>query len=196
MTKIIALAGRKQSGKTTCSEFIANIYHGNLQGDTKIYNFADPLKQDICMNILNLSYTQCYGSDDHKNSLTDCYWDGNRLTAREVMQFVGTDIFRKMKGDVWASATINKIRNDKPSLAIIADCRFPNEVEAIKEAGGLVVKLMRNPYHSDHISETALDDTNYNPNNFDLVIDNRTITINEQNKLLYNFLISKGILQL
>lgn len=198
MTKIVAFAGRKQSGKTTCSEFIANYYMSGLigYGSAKIYNFADPLKVDICMNILDMTYEQCYGNDDSKNTLTQCFWNNKQLTAREVMQFVGTDIFRTMKGDVWASATLHKIQQEKPDLAIVADCRFPNEVETIQNAGGLVIKLTRNPYHSDHASETALDASNYPMDKFDLVVDNDNMTITEQNKLIYNFLIQKRILPL
>ena len=56
MTIIIAFAGRKQSGKTTCSEFVQKSANGLIKpyNSTKIYNFADPLKQDICMNMANL----------------------------------------------------------------------------------------------------------------------------------------------
>jgi hypothetical protein len=188
MTKIIAFAGRKQSGKTTCSEFVANIVTGNLLGNVKIYNFADPLKQDICINILGLTYDQCYGSDESKNELVNCFWDNKQLTAREVMQMVGTDMFRAMQTNVWSSATVRKIQQEKPTVAIIADCRFPNEVDAIKEVEGLVIKLTRNPYNSDHLSEMALDDNKYDQNNFDLVVDNRYLNIGEQNKIIYNFL--------
>lgn len=196
MTKIIAFAGRKQSGKTTSSEFIAHIFEDRFLGKSRIYNFADPLKKDICMNILGLTNDQCYGSDDKKNELVNCYWDNKQLTAREVMQFVGTDVFRKMQNNVWADATINKIRMENLDLAIIADCRFPNEVEAIKNAGGLVIKLNRNPFNSDHSSETALDSCNYDYRHFDLIVSNEHLSIDEQNKLIYNFLIKKGILPL
>jgi len=128
MTKIVAFAGRKQSGKTTCSEFVVKYFNGKIEGfnKAKIYNFADPLKENICIEVLGLTHDQCYGSDDQKNELVDCYWDdGKQMTAREVMQFVGTNIFRKMKHNVWSSATINKIQKEKPKIAIIADCRFP-----------------------------------------------------------------------
>lgn len=189
MTKIIAFAGRKQSGKTTCSEFVAKFYSG-----AKIYNFADPLKQEICMNILGLSYNQCYGEDIDKNTPTQLVWEDKQLTAREVMQFVGTDIFRKMKNDVWASATIKRINNDNPELAIIADCRFPNEVQAIKDAGGVVIKLSRNPHNSNHASETALDENNYSIKNFDLIVYNQNITIQDQNQIILNFLKNKNII--
>jgi hypothetical protein len=196
MTKIIAFAGRKQSGKTTCSEFVAKYYNGTIEpfNNTKIYNFADPLKKDICMNILGLTYNQCYGEDIDKNTITTIQWEGKNLTAREVMQFVGTDIFRKMKNDVWAGATINKINNDKPKLAIIADCRFPNEVEAVRNAGGIVIKLTRNPYNSTHASETALDEIHYANSNFDFVIYNENINIQQQNHIVLEFLKKKKVL--
>jgi hypothetical protein len=198
MTKIIGFAGRKQSGKTTCAKIISDFYDKtSAQKYTiKIYNFADPLKNDICINILGMNYDQCYGSDENKNSITDIEWDGRKLTAREVMQFVGTDIFRKMKSNVWADATIQKIKKESPDIAIIADCRFPNEVEAIKKAGGHVIKLTRNPFNSDHESETALDYNRYNHSNFDLILTNHIMTMDQQNYILIKLLTKKGILPL
>jgi hypothetical protein len=195
MTHIIAFAGRKQSGKTTCSEFVQKIINGLIEpyNNSKIYNFADPLKQDICMNILGLSKDQCYGTDEQKNELVNCYWDNNQLTAREVMQLVGTDMFRSMQRNVWSDATIRKIKKENPSMAIIADCRFPNEVDAVKDAGGYVIKLTRNPYSSNHSSETALDDNTYDQSNFDLIIDNHILNILEQNSAIQEFLTNKGI---
>jgi hypothetical protein len=195
-TKILAFAGRKQSGKTTCAEFVTKYFNGSIEpfNGAKIYNFADSLKKDICMNILGLTYDQCYGDDVSKNQYTEVYWNDIRLTAREVMQLVGTDIFRKMKKDVWARSTITKIQKEKPQIAIVADCRFPNEVKAIKDAGGLVIKLNRNPYNSDHASETALDEINYDPLNFDFIVYNESMSIPEQNNAILRFLKNKGVL--
>jgi hypothetical protein len=194
MTKIIAFAGRKQSGKTTCAEAVLN-YPG-LDNQIKIYNFADPLKKDICMNILGMTYEQCYGTDEQKNELVNCQWNDQQLTAREVMQFIGTNIFRQMQNNVWADATIHKIHLEQPSLALIADCRFPNEVDVVKRAGGVVIKLMRNPYDSTHESEIALDPDQYDYTNFDLVVDNKNMTIQEQITSIITFLEHKGILPL
>lgn len=198
MTKIIAFAGTKQSGKTTCSESVALFFNGSVSpyNQSKIYNFADPLKKDICMNILGLTHDQCYGSDNDKNQLTNNYWEGKQLTAREVMQFVGTDIFRKMQQNVWAAATIYKIQQENPPLAIIADCRFPNEVDAVQKAGGLVIRLTRKPFDSDHASEIALEPKNYDWRNFDFILHNAHMSINEQNKFLIQYLQDKGILPL
>jgi hypothetical protein len=173
-----------------------NIALEKLNKKVKIYNFADVLKNDICMNMLGLSYGQCYGDDDKKNTLTDIMWKNmpgyeisnlnsldhdpsGYMTARQVMQFVGTDMFRKMKTDVWVRSTINKILNEQPEVAIITDCRFPNEVESIKNMGGSVIRLTRNPFNSDHTSETILDKDNYDWSNFDHIIENDNINITE-----------------
>jgi hypothetical protein len=201
MSTIIAFAGRKQSGKTISAEFVKKLFVNTLlkigwvDYDARIYNFADPLK-NLCIDILGLEYKQCYGTDADKNELVNCYWDNHQLTAREVLQIVGTDMFRTMQQNVWSDATIRKINKQQPSLAIIADCRFPNEVLAIKNAGGLVIKLNRNPYNSDHSSEIALDAQNFDQSVFDMVIDNNEMTIDKQNEQIENFIKSKGLLPL
>ena len=187
---IIAFAGRKQSGKSTlCTQVVNFIYDLEQLEDTAvIYNFADPLK-NVCMDILGLSFEQCHGTDNQKNELVNCYKDGNQMTARQVLQTVGTEFFRSIQNNVWADATIRRIQQDNPLVALIGDCRFPNEVEAIKKAGGTVIKLTRNLYNSDHASETALDPENYDQSNFDLVVDNQNMTIEEQWRIVISYLL-------
>ena len=86
---------------------------------------------------------------------------------------------RKIYDNVWANACINKITKEGSDLAIIADVRFPNEVEAVKKAGGKVLRLERNVHEDDHDSETALDVDNYDHSNFWHVLDNREMTIQD-----------------
>jgi hypothetical protein len=151
-----------------------------LNSQIKIYNFADILKTDICINILGLTKEQCYGSDDQKNELTDMFWEGKQLSCRDVMQVVGTDIFRKLDPNVWVRSTISKIMKESPELAIVTDCRFPNEIEAIKNVGGKVLRLTRNPFNSDHLSECVLDKDKYDWSNFDFIIDNDKMPLYDQ----------------
>lgn len=202
---IVAFAGKKQSGKTSSCDFVRHSFHAmhNNQQKTsqeiecEIYNFADPLKR-MCIDILGFTENQCYGTDDNKNEKVNCFWPNtkNQMTAREVLQYVGTDIFRSMQTNVWANATIRKIQKSKEKLSLIADCRFPNEVEAIKNAGGIVIKLNRNLYQSSHISENSLDDDIYDQSNFDLIIDNSDMTENTKNNIILCYLQNKGILPL
>jgi len=111
------------------------------------------------------------------------------MTGREVLQIVGTQIFRKLRDDVWVQATIGRILRDAPALAVVTDCRFPNEVKGIQEAGGKVIRLTRNPNPNDeHVSETALDKDNFDWDDFDYVLDNATDSIETQNQKLYDIL--------
>jgi len=145
----------------------------------KMYSFADTLKS-LCVHLFGLRPEQVYGSEEDKNSLTQFRWENmgrwspniikklaldarkswdwkkGPMTAREFMQYFGTDIMRKMYPDIWVDNTIKKILAEGSELAVIPDVRFPNEVEAILENGGEVIRLSR-VYETDgHESETKL----------------------------------------
>ena len=79
-------------------------------------------------------------------------------------------------------------------LAIISDCRFPNEVGAVKNSGGLNIRLELDPFHSDAISENSLDQDVYDWSNFDIIIKNSKMTIEEKNKEILRFLYDYNIL--
>lgn len=94
------------------------------------------------------------------------------MTAREFMQFLGTDVMRKMYEPVWVNSCIKKIKREQSELAIIADIRFPNEAKAVENAGGKVVRLTRKIYQDSHSSEVALDNypfTDYIDNKFESI---------------------------
>jgi len=192
---ILAFAGRKQSGKSTSAEYVKSIFEQNNKDKIcQIYSFADPLKAGICMEIFGLTYDQCYGSDEDKNTMTDLVWNNEPLTARRAMEVIGTDICRKLKNSVWVDATLNRIKKDTVDLAIIPDCRFPNEVDAIKQYGGLVIRLDLDPFSSFSPSESALDPDYYDWNNFDMVVKNKNMTITEKNSIIVEFLYKTKVL--
>lgn len=111
------------------------------------------------------------------------------MTAREVLQYWGTEIFRKQYNQVWADACIRKIRKSQCKLAVITDCRFPNELEAVQNAGGKVIRLTRNVFPNDkHPSETALDAEVFDHSRFDAVLDNAELELTEQCEELYGLL--------
>ena len=107
------------------------------------------------------------------------------MTAREFMQYLGTDICRAIKSDVWSEKCISQITEEGSDFAIISDCRFPDEAEAIKEAGGKIIKLTRTASSKDkHSSETALKDFN----DYDAVIDNQNLEMIDTHKQLIDLL--------
>ena len=160
----------------------------------KLYSFADSLKR-ICVEFFGLTPEQVYGTDKQKNTETGILWKDmpfvkdkqwmvnagadKYMTAREFMQYFGTNIMRQMHGSIWINHAVNTIVNEQSNLAIVADVRFPNEVKAIKDIGGKVVRLTRSLHKDNHGSEIALDEDNYDWSNFDAVIDNSSCNIEE-----------------
>ena len=182
---------------------VAQFWYENIFPHIKLYSFASLLKRNICMEVLGLSHEQCFGTDEQKNSLTKLQWQDmpimrtdkreplkeGPMSARQVMQFVGTDLFRKMYEKVWVEATIKQIKTEQPELAIVTDCRFPDEIEGIQQVGGKVIRLHRAPFKEDeHESEKALDNKNFHYSKFDAVLSNQNMTIPQQSESLYNIL--------
>ena len=164
----------------------------------KNYSFAQFLKTS-CIRLFGLTYNQCYGSNDDKNSPTELKWSSfylfldakfkkelkksNKLdefmTAREVLQYYGSSVVRKINPNAWADAVKRKILEEQIPFCIVTDCRFSNEIESIQSIGGKVIRFLRNPYDDKHESETALD--KYPENKFDWILDNSNQSIEEQN---------------
>lgn len=132
----------------------------------KVYHFADYLKK-ICVELFDLTPQQVWGTDDDKNTATP--YD---MTAREFLQYFGTDVMRKIKDTIWVDRTIKTIQEEESEVAIIPDVRFPNEVDAIHKAGGVCLRLTRDPYASTHACECALDHGAYDWDNFDGIVQN------------------------
>lgn len=182
------------------------------------YSFADALKE-ICVMLFDMPPECVYGTDDQKNQVQEhlrwesmpgviaCseLWDhmhpdgeseygliyhaAGPMTAREFMQFLGTDIMRRMYGPIWLNNCMKRIRSDNSAIAIVPDCRFINEMEMIKENNGILIRLLRCLFKSDHASEQDVDKWN----DYDLVVDNRNLSIQESNKAVLDYLISIGV---
>lgn len=106
------------------------------------------------------------------------------ITAREVMQIFGTELIRSTFGNVWASATIRRIKKQGKLLSVITDNRFPNETEAVlREPEGHVIRLTRSPFGVEdrHSSESGLDDYDWNRARCH-VLDNSKMSIDKQSK--------------
>lgn len=105
------------------------------------------------------------------------------MTGREIMQLFGTDLVRKTFGNVWAEATIRRIKKcDYMPVGLITDNRFPNEIKTVlDEPNGFIIRLTRSPYgkEDEHPSEAALDDYDWNRDRC-FVLDNSSMSIEEQ----------------
>jgi len=135
---IIGLLGKKQSGKTTVADYV-HTYHGFVE-----ITFAYCLKQ-VCKMIFNLSDDQLYGSS---KEVVDPTW---QVSPRVLMQTVGTDLFRNTLSTIIPSCHNIWIRNlllrvqsipDGTNI-VVSDCRYTDEVTALKEMGAIIIKLER-----------------------------------------------------
>lgn len=83
--------------------------------------------------------------------------------VRPLLQRTGTEAGRRvLHDDVWVDAALRCLSKDP--RVVLADCRFPNEADAIRERGGVLLRIERpgvGPATNDageaHTSETALD---------------------------------------
>lgn len=93
-------------------------------------------------------------------------WDSVKRTypeVRSLLQRLGTDAGRKVLGDsIWVDLVLLEYDGTEP--LVITDCRFRNEADAIRNLGGLVIRINRPgvgpntaPDGSVHVSDVALD---------------------------------------
>jgi len=82
------------------------------------------------------------------------------MSNREVMQILGTDIFRNMfDKNVWVNCTLSDIVKSECSLCLIDDMRFDTEANAVLNHGGYIINLFRDFNGADiHESEKGLCD--------------------------------------
>lgn len=109
---------------------------------------------------------------DNLAPLLFLYNNNISIKIRVLLQYYGTNIIRN---HFWREAfiryTINKafdIRNSK-GQCIIADARFDNECEAIKQCGGMIIRIDRKSSNDNHDSHESEQIT---INEDDYVIDN------------------------
>ncbi len=127
---------------------------------------------------------------DTSYTLPIIYHKDGPMKVRELIQYVGTELFRKINANCFIEYLFNRIWMDSVKLAIIADARFINELDAIKRAGGLNIKLLRGTNSDGHASEN--DFKNYT--GWDAIIDNREcVDIRCLNKAVYEGVVGLGV---
>jgi hypothetical protein len=183
----------------------------------KSYSFAGYLKQ-ICADMYGVTEEQLYGTQEQKATpVAGLLWENmvgsvepktrtkkeldliseaklveksGPMTSRDLMQYLGTDVFRRANPRCHADSCINRIKRDDPSFAIIADVRFRDtEVGTIKDNGGFTLYLTRDEFKNDHSSETGIG-----PEDCDEVIDNDNMTIEESCNAFIDILKKRSIL--
>jgi len=163
---IVGFGCTAQVGKDTAAEYLEKLYPGKV----KRVAFADKLKK-IAMELFGLSWEQCYGSQEIKETVDPRY----EMTPREILQGIGEQM-RRVYPAIWVdtvfNVTIPQLVEQGYDCFIVSDVRYPNEGDKIHEEGGVVVKVTREgsgvTVGASHSSETAMQDYQ----DFDFVLDN------------------------
>lgn len=140
---IIGFVGLIGAGKDTAADYLVN-FHGFRRD-----SFANTLK-DAISNIFGWDRTLLEGRTAEARAWreqVDPWWAERlgmpNLTPRWILQYWGTEVCRNgFHDDIWIASLENKIRKTKDNI-VISDVRFPNEIKAIKNAGGMVVRVKR-----------------------------------------------------
>lgn len=145
--KVITISGKAQHGKDTAAMMLKKQLE-SMGNSVLVTHYADLVKY-VCTNFFNW------------NGVKDEY-------GRTLLQRVGTDIVRKKCPDYWVNFVVQMLTffDGEWDYVLIPDCRFPNEVDCMKNAGldTKHVRVVRPDFVStltleqqNHPSETALD---------------------------------------
>lgn len=146
--KVILISGKARHGKDTTANFLRTALESDGYS-VLIAHYGDLLKY-ICRTYFG--------------------WNGEKDEyGRTLLQKVGTDAIRSQRPDYWVDFVtgVMELFPGEWDYVLIPDCRFPNEVDRVKEAGfdTTHVRVVRenfvSPLSSEqqaHPSETSLDD--------------------------------------
>jgi hypothetical protein len=190
---IIGICGFIGSGKDTVADYLVNNHSFRRE------SFANTLK-DAVASVFGWDRVMLEGRTREAREWreqVDPWWAERlnmpNLTPRLALQLWGTEVCRRgFHDDIWIASLENKLRNSKDDV-VISDCRFPNEISSIKNAGGIVLRVVRGPEpswynlaleenlnksHSANIELMKLkihaSETSWVGTNFDHILDNNS----------------------
>jgi len=142
---ILSVSGFIGSGKDTIADYLC-AHHG-----FKRLSFAASVKDAIA---IIFGWDRSLLEGDTKSSrewreTVDSWWSARLnipdLTPRYVLQIWGTDVCRNhFHDEIWIASLENKLRSLSDNI-VITDCRFLNEMTAIKKAKGVTIRVTRGP---------------------------------------------------
>jgi hypothetical protein len=207
---IVGLVGFIGAGKGTVADLLVE-RHGFFKE-----SYANSVK-DACASIFGWNRAMLEGDTPESRAWReqkDEWWSeklGKEFSPRLALQLMGTEAGRDVfHPDLWVHTVMRRCERAPWNNYVIADVRFPNEINAIVNSGGKVIRvrrgedpewyalarecntynkqeIMRNAYPEVHFSEWAWIGAHY-----DIVMDNNcsldelTVRVDKLVDSLYN----------
>lgn len=170
MSKIIAINGKKRSGKDHNAKLLKEKLEENGYS-VAIIAFAYPIK-DIIAKTFNISVddVELYKNESDEYGFEIKVYPNNQpsgvikyINMREILQRFGTEAMKPYFGkDVWAKLTYERIDEMGCDFSIIPDFRFPEEyrddIITIKVRNDVIDSAS----NDGHSSENSLNNFNFN----------------------------------
>lgn len=143
---IVGISGFIGCGKGTVADQLTGQY--GFRKDS----FATSLK-DACAALFDWPRNMLEGDTKESREWReqiDVWWAEKlkipNFSPRLALQLIGTDALRNnFNPDIWFLTLENRIRKNPDQNVVISDVRFPNEIQFIKDQGGVMVKVERGP---------------------------------------------------
>jgi hypothetical protein len=140
---IIGISGFIGSGKDTVADYLVNCHEFRRE------SFANTLKDAVAV-VFGWDRILLEGRTKEAREWreqVDPWWAERLnmpdLTPRWVLQYWGTEVIRNaFHDDMWIASLENKLRKTTDNI-VISDVRFPNEIAAIKNSGGICIRVKR-----------------------------------------------------
>jgi hypothetical protein len=207
---IVGLIGFIGAGKGTVADLLVDRH------DFVKESYANSVK-DACATIFGWNRSMLEGDTPGSRAWReqpDAWWSekfGREFSPRLALQLMGTEAGRDVfHPDLWVHTVMRRCEQAPWNNYVIADVRFPNEIDAIVKSGGKVIRvrrgedpewyalarecntynkqeIMRNAYPEVHFSEWAWIGSHY-----DIVMDNNcsldelTVRVDKLVDSLYN----------
>jgi len=206
MRKVLSLSGESQTGKDSlAAPLIAqgwvhmSFAHNLKTMCSKVFNLNDnqvdtqpgkseQLNPPISFGVEEAIKVICYMAQTHQIEELDLeQFKTPKIlnTPREVLQYVGTDICRKIIPNYHVDVVRQQIQLRPHENIILTDARFPNEREMLKrEFDAILIRIKRPNFTPDvptgHTSETSLG----TDNEYDQIIINDSTLLELQKQAL------------